>query len=444
MSTKLKSLQEEAQASAKAAREIAETADAAVRSMSDDERKDFDAHMAKGRDLLEQIKTVKADLDVIAQAKALVDEIGAPIDVKSDLDATTDIPVRDRVKSLGLQVVGSDQFKAAMLPFAGQSQVPKGQHFSTAPINVKTLITGASSTSAGVFVRNEDSGIVEMLGRAPRTLRDLISVRRTGSDAVDYVVQTSHTNNAAETAEATSSAAPTVVNTEGTPNIAVVTKNAGGGYKPEGAWAFALQTANVKTIAEWVPASKRALADVASLEGLINDELRQDLADREEAEILNGNGSGENLTGISATSGIQTQSFSTDIFTSVRKGITKARTIGRVNPNAILMNPADKETVDLAREGAGTGQFLGGGPFGVSANTMWGIPIVESEYQTSGFSTVGDFSKAVLWDREEATVSITDSHEDFFVRNLVAILAEERVAFAVTRPLAFVTVDVVA
>jgi HK97 family phage major capsid protein len=63
---------------------------------------------------------------------------------------------------------------------------------------------------------------------------------------------------------------------------------------------------------------------------------------------------------------------------------------------------------------------------------------------TSGFALLGDFSKAVLWDREQTTVTMTDSHEDFFVRNLVAILAEERVAFAVTRPTAFVNVDVAA
>lgn len=439
MSTKLKTLQEEALAATKSAQEIAEKADAAARQMTDDEKSDFDKHMAKGRELLEQIKSVKADLEVLEQAKALADEIGTPVDVKDDIDAQGDNPTRQLAKSLGLQVVSSEQFKAAMAPFAGMGQIPKGHHFSTAPINVKTLITGASSTSAGVFVRNEDSGIVEMLGRAPRSLRDLISVRRTGSDAVDYVVQTSHTNNAAETAEATTADAPTQDGSTG-PLI----KAAGGGYKPEGAWAFELRTANVKTIAEWVPASKRALADVAQLEGLINDELRQDLADREEQQLLVGDGTGENLTGIRATSGIQTQAFATDIFTSVRKGITKARTVGRVNPTAILLNPADKETVDLAREGAGTGAFLGGGPFGVAANSMWGIPMVESEYQPAGFATVGDFSKAVLWDREEATVSMTDSHEDFFVRNLVAILAEERVAFAVTRPTAFVNVDVVA
>ena len=35
----------------------------------------------------------------------------------------------------------------------------------------------------------------------------------------------------------------------------------------------------------------------------------------------------------------------------------------------------------------------------------------------------------------------TDSHSDFFVKNLIAILAEMRAAFGVIRPAAFVTID---
>jgi HK97 family phage major capsid protein len=269
------------------------------------------------------------------------------------------------------------------------------------------------------------------------TLRGLVSNRRTTSDTVEFVQQTSHTNAAAVVAEATSSAAPTAPGGAG-----ALVNVAGGGYKPEGAWAYVVVTAAVKTIAEWVPATKRALADVAQLEGLINDELRADIAETEENQILNGDGTGENFTGIATTSGIQTQSFATDIFTSIRKGITKAKTVGRVNPNAILMNPADAESVDLTKDG--NNQYYYGGPQTLNQRTMWGLPIVESESQTAGFVTVGDFTKAVVWDREQTTVTMTDSHADFFIRNLVAILAEERLAFGVTRPSAFVTVDIVA
>lgn len=436
MTTKLQTLTEAAQEAVKSARTIAETAEAAQRPLTVQEKSDYDTAMAKGRDLLKQIKVVKADEAILADAKSLADEIG-PLAV-ADLEAQgKGSNPGAKAENLGLQVCSSAQFKAMMAPFKGN--IPQTARLHSDPIAVKSLITGGSSTSAGAFVVPEQTGIIELLGRRDLTLRDLISVRRTGSDTVEYVRQTSHTNAAATVAEATTADSPTAPVGGG-----ALVRAAGGGYKPQGAWEFTREIATVKTIAEWVPASKRALADVAQLEGLINDELRADIAETEEDQILNGDGEGENLEGILSTSGIQTQAFVGNIFTSVRKGLTKARTVGRVRPNGILLNPIDAEAVDLARENGDTGKYFGGGPFSTGPKTLWGVPYVETEAQPEGFATLGDFSKAVLWDREQTTVTMTDSHEDFFIRNLVAILGEERVAFGVTRPSAFVQVDVAA
>jgi hypothetical protein len=250
---------------------------------------------------------------------------------QGDLDAQGSHPVRERVKSLGLQVVESPEFKAMLKPFTaadGSVRIGEKTRIQSDPINIKGLFVGGTDTSAGAFVVNEQTGIVEMLGRKELKIRDLISVRRTGSDTVEYVEQTSHTNAAAVVAEATSSAAPTLPALDGNALAAgaSLVNNPNGGYKPEGSWAFVRRTAVVKTIAEWVPATKRALADVAQLEGLINDELRADVAEAEEGQILAGDGSGENFTGIRNWSGIQTQTFSTDIFETIRKAITKAAT----------------------------------------------------------------------------------------------------------------------
>ncbi|QCG77753.1 major capsid protein [Gordonia phage Reyja] len=433
--TKVKELGDAMQASIKAAREIAEKAAAESREMTDVEVIDYKTAMERTGELLTQFKSAKADFEVLSEAADFAKSIGpaAVEDVKAQQYNAT----RERVKALGLQVVESDAFKSLLAPFKDSGRIPEKARIQSDPIPVKSLIVGGSDTSAGAFVTPEQTGIVEMLGRKPLTIRDLISVRRTGSDVVEYVVQTSHTNAAAPVPEATSSAAPTAPGTAGP-----LVQAAGGGYKPEGSWAFERRSTSVKTIAEWVPATKRALADVAQMEGLINDELRADIAEAEENQILNGSGSGENLTGIMNTSGVQTQAFDTDIFVSTRKAITKARTIGRVAPNAVLLSPADMETIDLARDEQG--RFYGAGPFAMGPRTLWGLPTIESESIVDGTALVGDFSKAVLWDREETTVTISDSHMDFFTRNLVAVLAEERVAFGVTRPTAFVKTDVAA
>ena len=429
MSARITMLKERAEAESKTAREVAQKAADENRDMTDDERSIYEGAMKALGDVLEGIKSVKADEAIIAEAKDFADAVGV-----------ADTPdLKARVKSLGLTVVESPEFKSMIAGFP-EGRIPAKSRVQSAPISVKALFTGASSTSAGAFVVNERTDIVEMLGRKPLTIRNLVSNRRTTSDTVEFVQETSHTNAAAVVAEATSSAAPTAV--AGASGAVTFTNAAGGGYKPEGAWAFAVQTAVVKTIAEWVPVTKRALADVAQLEGLINDELRADIAEEEEDQILNGDGSGENFTGITATSGIQTQAWATDLFTTIRKGITKARTVGRVNPTALVLNPADAERVDLAK--GDDGVYYYGGPQTLGARTIWGVPVVESESQAEGVGLLGDFSKAVIWDREQTTVTMTDSHADFFIRNLVAILAEERLAFGVTRPTAFVSLDLTA
>ncbi|QGZ16899.1 major capsid protein [Arthrobacter phage LittleTokyo] len=437
MSTKVTNLQKAAAEAAGRARAIAEKAAAESRELTEQERSDYDADMLKGRDLLEQLRTAKADEAILADARALADEIGPG--AAEDLDGQKETAgAMRRVKNLGLEIVSAPEFKAAMAPFKG-GRVPEKSRFSTDPIAVKSLFVGGDDTSAGVFVTPEQTGIIEMLGRRPLTLRDVVSKRTTGSDTVEYVRQTAHTNNAAPVAEATSSAGPTSQDLGGP-----LVNDPNGGYKPEGSWAFARETATVKTIAEWVPATKRALADAGQLQGLINDELRKDIAETEENQILLGDGTGENLPGILTTSGIQSQAFDTDIFRTVRKALTKARTVGRVVPNAVVLNPTDVETIDLAREGGATGAYLGAGPFALGPRTLWGVPVIESEAIAAGRGLLGDFSKAVVWDRQQTTVTMTDSHADFFIRNMVAILAEERLAFGVTRPAAFVDVDTAA
>lgn len=433
MSARITMLKERAEAESKKAREVAQKAVDEGRDMTADERHTYDTSMKALADVLDGIKSVKADEAIMAQAKDFAASVG--VEEKADLKA--------RVKGLGLTIVESPEFKSLLAQYP-EGRIPAKGRVQSNPIAVKSLFTGASSTSAGAFVVNERTDIIESLGRKPLTIRSLVSNRRTTSDTVEFVQETSHTNSAAVVAEATSSAAPTLPALDGDALAAgaSLVNAAGGGYKPEGAWAFAVTTAVVKTIAEWVPVTKRALADVAQLEGLINDELRADILEAEEDEILNGDGTGEHFTGIVETSGIQTQDWSTDLFTTIRKAVTKARTVGRVNPTALVLNPADAERIDLAQDG--NDRYYYGGPQAIGQRTIWGVPVVESESQAAGTGLLGDFSKAVLWDREQTTVTMTDSHADFFIRNLVAVLAEERLAFGVVRPTAFVLLDLTA
>lgn len=287
----------------------------------------------------------------------------------------------------------------------------------------KTLITGASSTQAGAMISEDFKPIVDQGYQRPLTVRDIITIGETMSDTVEYVRITGVTNAAAPTAEATATG-------DGT------------GGKPESAMAFLRVSEAVKTIAHWIPATNRALADASQLRTYIDQFLRYGIDEELEDQMITGSGSGENFTGILNVSGTTAQAFSTNVLETTRKGRTKVRTTGRARPTAFVMNPTDWEAIDLLQDNEA--RYYYGGPSRTGQPMLWGLPVVESEAMTAGYTVVADWRLAVLWDRMQTAISMSNSHSDFFVRNLVAILAEMRAAFGVIRPAAFVICDLTA
>lgn len=342
---------------------------------------------------------------------------------------------------LGSQFINSEAFKGWMKQVAPNGYIPenaKGLGSPAFPINLpldkKTLITGLSDTSAGAFIQNEDSGMYGRLGYKPPTIRDLISVRQTSTDVVDFVVQTAKITQAAPVAEATSAAAPTVTTEDDSPSgyVSTVVPNPGGGYKPEAALTFARISAAVETIAAWLPVTKRAMADAAQLRGIINQELREALDEKLEYQIVEGSGTSPELVGVKNTSGILTQTFSTSLLTTARKAITNLVTNGNEYPTAFVLSPSDWEGLELA--------LFAAAPYLPYQKTLWRVPVVEYYGLTAKTGYLANWRKAVLWDREQASISISDSHADFFIRNLLAVLGEVRAAFGIIKPKAFVKI----
>ena len=130
------------------------------------------------------------------------------------------------------------------------------------------------------------------------------------------------------------------------------------------------------------------------------------------------------------------------MLTTTRKARTLVRTVGKATPTAYLMNPTDWETIDLLQDNQA--RYFFGGPSQMGMPVLWGLPVVEEERQAAGTAWVGDFREGLLFDREQTNVYMTDSHSDFFIRNILVILAELRAAFGVRRPKAFVEIDMAA
>ena len=396
------------------ARTIAAQAESEDRSFTDEEK-------ARIANMLEDAKKVKGDIDMAKQLSELV--LPDAPEAKQSWNG-----------SIAGQLLDNPGYKAWYKNVAPNGRIPEGAKGLTSPtvelkgfgMFKKDLITGADSGSAGAFVVPQDTGMYESLGRYPTVLRDLISIRQTTSDAVEFVRQVTQVSQAAPTAEA---------------NVTEITGYTGeiSGEKPEGAMTFERVQEPVKTIAVWVPATKRALSDAAQIRGIIDQELRDDLADELENQMFNGNGVGENFTGLANQAGTLLEQYAVSILQTTRKAITNLKVNGKTRPTAWVFNPADYETVELLQDGQNRYYF--GGPMNSGPTRLWGIPVVESFHVAEGSAWLGNWSKAVLWDREQATISVSDSHSDFFIRNMVAILGEMRAAFGLIRPSAFIEVE---
>jgi HK97 family phage major capsid protein len=75
---------------------------------------------------------------------------------------------------------------------------------------------------------------------------------------------------------------------------------------------------------------------------------------------------------------------------------------------------------------------------------LHGYPVVLNELIDEGTAWVGDWRWYVIWPRESFSVAVSNSHKDYFQRNLVAILGEERAAGGLLRTDAVVKIDLTA
>jgi HK97 family phage major capsid protein len=412
------------------AQTIAAKADDEGRDFTDDERAQVKQHMDQAQEAKAGLEKAKASA-TMRQALADLGE-GVELQEKSGERRTpSGLVVPDAKASLGESFVKSGEYQALMAS-APNGVFGKDHRVQSRPVGYKALVTGGSDTSGGAFVTNQMMGLQvgQLAFQRPLRLRDVVTNLTTTSDTIEYVRMTSQTNNATPVAESTATADPG-------------TMNAANGVKPESALAWAKVTTPVRTIAHWIPLTKRALSDAAQVRSIIDAFLRYGLEEELEDQMVSGDGTGENLEGLSNVSGVQAQAWDTNLLTTTRKARTKVRLVGRSTPNAYLLNPSDLEAIDLLQDNEARYYF--GGPQGLgSAGTLWGLPVIETEAVPAGTGYVGDFRKAVLWDREQASITISDSHANFFIRNMVAILAEMRAAFGVIQPNAFVEIDLTA
>lgn len=307
------------------------------------------------------------------------------------------------VETLGQMVIKSDAFK----------EYAQGSN-SKMKFQANTIIGQSGSpleNSNTLVAADRLAGIIPGAFRALK-IRDILPSGTTTSNALEYVRELTATNNAAEVNE--------------------------GVTKPQSDLTFELVNTPVKTIATWIKASKQILDDAPALQNYIDTRLRYFVEYRIDGQLLNGNGTNPNLSGLTDSG-----NFTAFTPTSGENGLDSInRAIYAVYaadyaPTAIIMNPQDWGALErLKVNGSSDNRYVIGNPNGVMGANLWGLPVVVSNAMTQGKFMVAAFDIAAqVWNRSGVVVEMFEQDEDNVQKNLLTIRAEARAALAIYRPI---------
>lgn len=316
----------------------------------------------------------------------------------------------DATKSIGEMFVADAKVKE----FLGQAN-PRGR----IDLQVKTTLTSlttAAGGSVGDAIRNARLPEIYPMAMRRMTVRDLLSPGQMDGSTLEYVKETGYTNNAGMVAE--------------------------GAAKPSSDIQLDLVSTSAKVIAHYMKASRQVLSDISQLRSIIDQRLLYGLAYKEESQLLNGDNTGQNLNGIipQATAYVAPTAIADlNIIDVLRLAMLQAA-LAEYPASGHVMHPTDWAVIETLKDTQG--RYIIGNPQGTTTPTLWGLPVVATQSMTIRKFLTGAFKLgAQIFDRWAARVEIATENEDDFIKNLVTILAEERLALAVYRPEAFIYGD---
>lgn len=316
----------------------------------------------------------------------------------------------DEHKSLGQMVVEAAQAKDFTGAIRGSVRV---QADRAAITTADTTVGAGRSPGTSLVPAQRVAGIIAPPNRR-MTIRDLLMPGQTSSNNVEYVKETGFTNNAAPVAELAS--------------------------KPYSDITFNMASAPIRTIAHMFKASRQILDDAVGLRSYIDGRARYGLQFREEAQLLKGDGTGQNILGVQPQATAFAPAFVPQDATPIdrlRLAILQV-VLAEYPATGFVLNPVDWAGIELTKDNEG--RYIIANPQGAIQPTLWNLPVVETQSQTLGTFLTGAFNMAAqIFDRMEIEVLLSTENNVDFETNQVSIRAEERLGLAVYRPEAFVT-----
>lgn len=376
-----------------------------VQKLLKDEVDKFNALTTKGNEKLTEVSAdAKKATEAVATFKAELLDLQQKLARKPGAEGGGD-------KTTGQIFVQSEEFKHAAEK--GLSNVPR---VNVGGLHKKTAILNAQGQNQPLVPDMRVPGIITPATRR-LTIRDLLPQLRTDSNLVQFASENVFTNNAG-------------VQFSSPNDRENVPKN-------ESGITFTLSNAPVVTVAHWIPASRQILADAPGLASYIDTRLTYGLKLYEESQLLTGDGTGGNINGINTQAASYNRGVSNDTMLDCLLKAMLQVALSEYSATGIILNPIDWTQIQLLKDTMG--RYLFANPQSVSDPMLWGLPVVATNSQTAGQFTAGAFAlAAAIWDREDAEVRVLEQHDDFAVKNMVAILVEERLTLTVYRTSALV------
>ena len=374
---------------------VLEAFDAGIKSVQEKLSAQLDSAMEKYEGQLSVYG--KAQDEVKSEVKALAEDFQRSITEvaqKMDNHSSPSKPL-----SAGDEFVKSDAFKALV---TGQVQRARLEVKTTVSDNTTVFPTQRPGVIRGDFL--------------PLTIRELFNAIPVTSNMVNSLREDSFTNSAAEVSQ--------------------------GAAKPQSEAAFEQYNVPVTTVAHWIKVSNQLLADAPAIVSYIDTRARDGLAQRVDAQLLNGNGSSPNLSGLTDSGNFTAYTATSDdlLVDAINRAKYDLWALGNM-PDTVIVNPADWGAMERTREGAGTGMYLYGTPGTMAGNNPFGLQIVMSNNMAQGKFLVGAIrNSTALYVRSGATVEMGYVNDDF-TKNLVTIRVEERLGLGVERPSAILYGD---
>lgn len=350
----------------------------------------------------------KAATDLTGEIDKLSSEFKSMQDKLVELaQKQTQMPNEQReTKTAGQRFTSDQRFAEAVKSMGDNRHASVRLEVKNTPIN--SDLSALFSDGNTVFPQQR-AGVIPGEFK-PLTIRDVITTISTSeTNSINALREASFTDSAAEVAQ--------------------------GAVKPESEIVFEQHNVPIQTVAHWIKISKQLLADAPAIAAYIDTRLRYGLERRVDQQLVKGNGSSPNLKGLTASGNYTafTPASGANLADSINKAKYEMWAATGAMPDTVLVNPSDWSKLELLRETNG-GAYLYGAPGTVAGGMPFGVRVVMNINITAGTFVIANMAEAAtIFQRETAVVEMGYVDSDF-VRNLLTLRAEERLALAVDRP----------